>query len=131
MALNGRADPDTHAPSPTDSESSISRGGFRIATRKMPILKADPIEEMNVKLGITVPEMIFGDNYVRIVHEASKWEVVFNAFDALDRVDKTGEKMLQVAHSEEWQSTRYIANSQGPRILTNPGRRDTKGLTTW
>ena len=107
MALNGRGEPDTHAPSAADAESSIMRGPFVITTRKMPILKADPIDAMNAKLGITVPEMIFGDNYVRIAHEPSKWAISFNTFDALDRVDKTGETMLQVAHSKEWQSTRY------------------------
>jgi len=69
-------------------------------------LKAEPIEAMNAKLDIAVPEMIFGDNFVRIEHEASGWHIEFNTFDALDRVDKTGDSMLQVAHSRAWQSTR-------------------------
>jgi type 2A phosphatase activator TIP41 len=107
MAANGRANVDTRRPSPKDSENAITRHGFTVSTRKMPILKADPIEEMNSKLGIAVPEMIFGDNHVSIKHESSGWEISFNTFDALDRVDKTGETMLQVAHSKEWQSSRY------------------------
>ena len=41
------------------------------------------------------------------IHHASGWGINFNAYDALDRVDKTGGSMLQVAHSKEWQSTRY------------------------
>lgn len=84
----------------------ISVGGFRISTQKLPILKADPIEEMTKKLGIAVPEMIFGDNYVAIEHPQSQWGVNFNAFDALDLVDKTGQSMLQVAYSKEWQQSR-------------------------
>lgn len=94
------------SPSAKDSGTSISRQGFRISTHKLPILKAQPIDEMNEKLGITVPEMIFGDNLVRIEHEKSKWSIEFNTFDALNKVDKTGNSMLKVAHSKEWHSTR-------------------------
>ncbi|KAJ5234512.1 TIP41-like protein [Penicillium citrinum] len=84
----------------------ITVGGFRITTQKLPILKADPIEEMTKKLGIAVPEMIFGDNFVTIEHPSSGWGISFNAFDALDLVDKTGQSMLQVAYSKEWQQSR-------------------------
>lgn len=106
MPPNGRADPDTHAPSFADSESGISRAGWAVVTRKLPILRAAPLEAMSERLGIAVPEMIFGDNLVRLAHAASGWAIEFNAFDALDRVDKTGAAMLQVAHSREWQSSR-------------------------
>lgn len=87
--------------------NGISTHGFRISTQKLPILKAEPIEEMTKKLGIAPPEMIFGDNYVAIEHEKSGWAIHFNAFDALDLVDKTGQSMLQVAYSKEWQKSRY------------------------
>ena len=107
MATNGRQDPNTHFPRGADAGNSMSHKGFRITTRKLPILKAEPIEEMTAKLGIAVPEMIFGDNSITIEHPSSGWFIDFNAFDALNRVDKTGETMLQVAHSKEWQSTRY------------------------
>ena len=106
-ATNGRQDPNTHFPRGADAGSSITRSGFTITTRKLPILKAEPIDDMTAKLGIMVPEMIFGDNSVHIEHASSGWAIDFNAFDALNRVDKTGESMLQVAHSKEWQSSRY------------------------
>lgn len=89
-----------------DAETSIMREGFKITTRKLPILKAGPIEEMTKKLGITPPEMIFGDNFARIEHPSSGWSIDFNAFDALDRVDKTGDSMLKVSYSKEWQQNR-------------------------
>lgn len=102
------------SPAPTQFPSSsspnpntISIKGFKITTQKLPILKAGPIEDMTKKLGIAPPEMIFGDNFVTIEHQSSGWGITFNAFDALDRVDKTGEKMLQVAYSKEWQKSRY------------------------
>jgi type 2A phosphatase activator TIP41 len=71
-------------------------------------LKAGPIDAMNEKLGIPVPEMIFGDNLVAIEHVPSGWAIDFNAFDALDAVSKTADGMLQVAYSKEWQKDRYV-----------------------
>ncbi|KAJ5024425.1 hypothetical protein J3E73DRAFT_236676 [Bipolaris maydis] len=104
MASPNGAPADTVAPGHADT--SITKEGFKITTRKLPILKAGPIEEMTKKLGIAPPEMIFGDNMVRIDHEQSGWYIEFNAFDALDRVDKTGENMFKVAYSKEWQQNR-------------------------
>lgn len=106
MAAN-ELDPNTQYPSPEHpAVKSIRHRGFKISTRKLPILKAGPIEEMTSKLGITPPEMIFGDNMVTIEHEKSGWGINFNAFDALDRVDKTGQARLKVAYSTEWQKNR-------------------------
>jgi len=104
--MNGYEVPQAQSPNPLDAGHSTVHRGFKITTRKLPILKAQPIEEMTEKLGITPPEMIFGDNLTSIEHQASAWIISFNTFDALDRVDKTGGSMLQVAHSKEWQSTR-------------------------
>lgn len=80
--------------------------GFKISARKLPISKSGPIDQMSEKLGIPVPEMIFGDNMVAIEHVASGWRMEFNAYDALDRVDKTDKNMLKVAYSKEWSSSR-------------------------
>ena len=105
--MNGTAAPDSCYPSGANAGNSLTHNGFKITTRKLPILKAEPIEQMTAKLGITPPEMIFGDNMTSIEYLPSGWGISFNTYDALDRVDKTGGSMLQVAHSKEWQSTRY------------------------
>lgn len=109
MAANVANGTDTRLPGADDRADSTTQHGFKISTRKLPILKAEPIEQMTKALGIAPPEMIFGDNMVTIEHEKSGFGISFNTFDALDRVDKTGGSMLQVAHSQEWQSTRYAA----------------------
>ena len=85
---------------------SLHHAQHTITTRKFPILSAAPIEAMTAALGIAVPEMIFGDNSVVIENPTAGWALSFNTFDGLNRVDKTGEKMLQVRHSEEWKRTR-------------------------
>jgi len=107
MAFNGAIN--ESFPDPNDAETatvSHIQKGFKISTRKLPISKSGPIDEMSKSLGIPVPEMIFGDNMVSIEHMPSGWRLEFNAFDALDRVDKTGENMLKVAYSQEWSSSR-------------------------
>jgi type 2A phosphatase activator TIP41 len=110
MAANGHRPPDgvnTTFPSPSAAPPrSFSIEGFRIQTQKLPILKAGPIEEMTKNLGIAPPEMIFGDNLVTIECPSLQWGIKFDAFGALDRVDKTGETRLKVAYSKEWQQSR-------------------------
>lgn len=93
-------------PSSGSTPRGITQKGFKVAAQKLPILKAEPIEQMTTALGVAPPEMIFGDNYLSIEHAASGWGISFNAFDALDRVDKTGEKRLKVAYSKEWHESR-------------------------
>ncbi|KAL9109065.1 MAG: hypothetical protein Q9227_006305 [Pyrenula ochraceoflavens] len=90
---------------PATAQKTYNHRGWRIRTQKLPILKAGPIEAMTEKLGIAPPEMIFGDNFVSLEHEGD-WGIQFNAYDALDCVDKTGEKRLKVAYSREWHSSR-------------------------
>jgi len=93
-------------PTPDRATKGVTVRGYKIESRKLPILKSAPIEEMTSKLGIAPPEMIFGDNLMSVEHIQSGWKISFNAFDALDRVDKTGASMLKVAHSREWQKSR-------------------------
>lgn len=104
MATNGSVN--EPYPGQAGRPNTLDHRGFKIITQKLPILKAGPIEQMTNKLGIAPPEMIFGDNFVAVEHQKSGWSINFNAFDALDRVDKTGATMLQVAHSSEWQRSR-------------------------
>lgn len=85
---------------------TTTNNAWRITTRKLPILKADPIEALSKDLSIPIPEMIFGDNFVSITHLQTNWSLSFNARDALDRVSKTEQGMLQVAVAEEWKKER-------------------------
>lgn len=105
MSFNG----EINEPYPSVEASTVShvQKGFKISARKLPISKSGPIDAMAQKLEIPIPEMIFGDNMVSVEHLESGWRLEFNACDALDRVDKTGKNMLQVAYSKEWSSSRY------------------------
>lgn len=96
-------------PSPAALEASTNRHeqkNFRIATRKLPISKAGAIDVMTERIGIPIPEMIFGDNLVSVTHVPTGWSIGFTAPDALDAVDKTDKHMLKVAYARDWESTR-------------------------
>ncbi|KAK3905105.1 TIP41-like family-domain-containing protein [Staphylotrichum tortipilum] len=106
--------PSTTLPPPTAFPSPVTpptptppQPPFTISTRKLPILKSGPIDALSARLGIPIPEMIFGDNLVCIAHPATGWSISFSAEPALDTVDKTGEGgMLRVAYAREWSSSR-------------------------
>ncbi|GAO48814.1 TIP41-domain-containing protein [Saitoella complicata NRRL Y-17804] len=97
--------PPRHQVSENGSERSITIRNWKVKSRKLPILSSKEIDDANSRLGIPIPEMIFGNNEVRIEH-ASGWAIKFDALDALDMVDKTGETMLKVAYSQEWNQSR-------------------------
>ncbi|KAI1458324.1 TIP41-domain-containing protein [Annulohypoxylon moriforme] len=99
--------------------TSHRQGNFVISSRKLPISKAGPIDAMERSLGIPVPEMIFGDNVVSIRHIPTGWFIEFNAYDALDAVDKTDRNMLQVAYAKSWSASRE-QTSAGIKDVVKP-----------
>ncbi|KAL1873971.1 hypothetical protein VTK73DRAFT_672 [Phialemonium thermophilum] len=109
-------------PSPDAAERATrthTQGNFRIASRKLPISKSGPIDAMGARLGIPIPEMIFGDNLVTVTHLPTGWSIEFGAEDALDLVDKTGRDMLRVAYAGEWSSSRE-RTSAGIKEVVKP-----------
>ena len=94
------------ASQPSQATQTFTKGNFRISTRKLPISKAGPIDGMEGRLSIPVPEMIFGENVVSIAHPASGWSLEFTAEAALDTVDKTGAGILQVSYAKDWARSR-------------------------
>lgn len=58
-------------------------------------------DEMNMP---SLPEMLFGDNVLRIIH-TDGYGIEFNAIDALKIVNKM-EHTVKVACAQEWQESR-------------------------
>jgi type 2A phosphatase activator TIP41 len=55
----------------------------------------------HLKLSI-LPEMVFGNNFLKIKHNASDQVLCFNCIDALDQVNKTTAPNITVLASEAW-----------------------------
>ncbi|KAK1691380.1 TIP41-like family-domain-containing protein [Colletotrichum godetiae] len=120
--MNHITNPNEPFPTPSAlaaATTTHTQRNFRVASRKLPISKAGPIDDMTASLGIPVPEMIFGDNLVSVSHMPTGWSIAFNAYDALDAVDKTDKKMLQVAYARDWSSSRE-KTSAGIKEVVKP-----------
>ncbi|KAJ0298855.1 hypothetical protein COL5a_011215 [Colletotrichum fioriniae] len=120
--MNHITNPNEPFPTPSTlaaATTTHTQRNFRVASRKLPISKAGPIDDMTASLGIPVPEMIFGDNLVSVSHVPTGWSIAFNAYDALDAVDKTDKKMLQVAYARDWSSSRE-KTSAGIKEVVKP-----------
>lgn len=92
---------------------SWNNAQWSVKTNKGTILDAASMTAAEERLQIPVPEMIFGSSEITVEH-SSGWKLTFNGLDALDLVNKTGDKesLLQVAYSEEWRKSREH-NSHG------------------
>ncbi|PNP80233.1 hypothetical protein FNYG_06476 [Fusarium nygamai] len=122
MQPNHISDPNEPFPKPqalASATTTHSQSRFRISTRKLPISKAGTIDALTEKIGIPMPEMIFGENVVGIEHVPSGWSLNFNTPDALDAVDKTDRHMLKVAYARDWESTRE-GTTQGIKEVVKP-----------
>jgi len=98
---------------------SISVNDWEIYTTKKPILNSDEIDLEQDRLGIPIPEMIFGHNKMEIKNKIKNFAISFNTPDALSLVDTTGENLLQVSYSKEWFSTRNT-NTEDVKGIVKP-----------
>ncbi|KAK4176083.1 TIP41-like family-domain-containing protein [Triangularia setosa] len=99
---------------------SHTQSNFTITTLKAPILKSHPIDALQSRLGIPIPEMIFGDNHFTLLHTPSSYSLTFSAEPALDLVDKTGSTgLLKVHYATAWSATRE-KTSAGIKEVVKP-----------
>ncbi|KAJ2679216.1 Tap42 interacting protein, partial [Coemansia sp. RSA 1285] len=88
----------------TDTVGGVRIGGWEITSCHRPILSNTTIEQYSHELGFNVPEMIFGDNYLRIRHAASGCTIELTALDGLRQVDTGPDsaKSVQVSIAQNW-----------------------------
>lgn len=97
--------PVAHTIRTSDSSRTLELKGWSISTAKLPISNSREIDDMSSSLTIPIPEMIFGNNVIRIKHQDSDIDLFWTAHDALDRVDKNGTE-LKVKYSADWHKSR-------------------------
>lgn len=101
---------------PTQQPAEFDIGEWHIETNQTSILSAPEIDAATARLGLPMPEMIFGNNYVLLKHAPTGFEMRFNTLAALDLVDKTGERdgLVQVSYSKAWQKSRESTAANNP-----------------
>ncbi|KAL2609149.1 hypothetical protein R1flu_027722 [Riccia fluitans] len=83
--------------------SGVRVGGWTIRTQKLTILKMDEVERWGQLLDTThLPEMLFGNSSLELIHEATGIKVHFNALDALRGWKKEGLPPVEVSAAAKW-----------------------------
>ena len=104
--------PSPAARMPLEDIPSISIDDWIITSCKKPILNSVELEKWESKylpgLG-TLPEMIFGNNFIKIENVKHNWQIEFNALDALKLVslEDTG---IRVSYSKDWIESKKRVN---------------------
>ncbi|XP_075433118.1 TIP41-like protein isoform X1 [Ascaphus truei] len=87
------------------SKQDFNFGPWKLTAAKTHIMKSADVEKLAEEMHMpSLPEMMFGDNFLRIQH-ASGFGIEFNAKDALKRVNNY-QGAVKVACAEEWQESR-------------------------
>lgn len=104
--------PSPAARMPLEDIPSISIDDWTITSCKKPILNSVELEKWESEylpgLG-TLPEMIFGNNFIKIENVKHNWQIEFNALDALKLVslEDTG---IRVSYSKDWIESKKRVN---------------------
>lgn len=94
---------------PFQEKPSITVNDWSIYTAKGPICLSEQLDHLNTtRFDFPLPEMIFGNNSVRMVHDPSGATIEFNTLDALDSLASKAD--FKVAYYKEWLSTRPKAS---------------------
>ncbi|KAM9302042.1 TIP41-like protein [Gastrophryne carolinensis] len=87
------------------SNQDFSFGPWKLKAIKTHIMKSADVEKLAEEMHMPcLPEMMFGENILRIEH-SSGFGIEFNAKDALKRVNNN-QGAVKVACAEEWQESR-------------------------
>uniref|UniRef100_A0A8C7MII6 TIP41-like protein n=1 Tax=Oncorhynchus kisutch TaxID=8019 RepID=A0A8C7MII6_ONCKI len=87
------------------SKQDFIFGPWKVTAAKTHIMKSKDIERLGEEMHMpSLPEMLFGDNVLRIQH-TDGYGIEFNAIDALKRVNNMQDS-VKVACAQEWQESR-------------------------
>ncbi|XP_049447554.1 TIP41-like protein isoform X1 [Epinephelus fuscoguttatus] len=99
------------------SKQDFTFGPWKVTAARNHIMKSKDIERLAEEMNMpSLPEMLFGDNLLRIQH-TDGYGIEFNAFDALKRVNNM-EDAVKVACAQEWQESR--ADSEHSKEVVRP-----------
>ncbi|KAG8437758.1 hypothetical protein GDO86_008458 [Hymenochirus boettgeri] len=99
------------------SNQEFSFGPWKLTATKNHIMKSADVEKLAEEMNMPcLPEMMFGDNVLRIKHSLG-YGIEFNAKDAIKVVNKN-QGAVKVACAEEWQESR--SDSEHSKEVVKP-----------
>ncbi|KAG0297848.1 hypothetical protein BGZ96_004499 [Linnemannia gamsii] len=95
---------------------------WTVLSCKTSILNSQEIDTASADLGIPIPEMIFGNNFLTIEHKSSGFKLEFKALPALAMVDQssTSSDKIKVSYAREWFEKRSMANQEHITDVVKP-----------
>ncbi|XP_029117099.1 TIP41-like protein isoform X2 [Elaeis guineensis] len=86
-----------------DGRSGVRLRGWHIESSRRPILSSLALQEWEEKLGTShLPEMVFGESSLYLLHEDSGIKLHFNAFDALKGWKQEPLPPVEVPAADKW-----------------------------
>lgn len=99
-----------HKLSESPNSRSIEIFGWTVTAQTAPISSAAHCDALHAHLGISLPEMTFGSNLLRITHRSTGWTYAFLAKDALRGVKngplEAGDGGVKVGYADIWLKSR-------------------------
>ncbi|CAO3653636.1 unnamed protein product [Cunninghamella echinulata] len=95
----------------------ITYNGWTITSKKASICNSAEMEGIQKNFGIPPPEMVFGNNYVKI--QKGTFEYTWNAYEALSKVDtsENSSEHIKVSYASEWTKK---SNHQNVKDIIKP-----------
>ncbi|ORZ15475.1 TIP41-like family-domain-containing protein [Lobosporangium transversale] len=100
--------------------NGIDIQGWTVLSYKTSILNSQEIDAASADLGIPIPEMIFGNNFLSIEH-TSGFKLEFKALPALAMVDQSSKSsdLIKVSYAREWFDKRRLVYNQQASNMVN------------
>jgi type 2A phosphatase activator TIP41 len=100
-----------HKLSESPNSRSIDIYDWTITASTNPISNASELDALQACLGIPLPEMTFGNNYLSLEHRPSGWKYSFTTGRALKEVKngplEEGDGGVKVGYADAWLKSRY------------------------
>lgn len=117
---------------PIQDQPSITINDWSIYTSKKPILNSAELDYYaEHRFDFPLPEMIFGNSYVRIVNDKTGGTIEINPIDALATLDS--DCQYKVSYHQEWLSSRRLKQSnlleKSEKALKENSNKDIAKLT--
>lgn len=110
MATPAQARIPEHKLFESPNSRSIETNGWFITASTNPISNASELDALQADLGLPLPEMTFGNNYISLEHRPSGWKHSFNTRDALKQVKngilEEGDGGVKVGYADAWLKSR-------------------------
>ncbi|KAF9351922.1 hypothetical protein BGX26_010157 [Mortierella sp. AD094] len=111
----------THRLIKEDQTTGIAIQDWDVRSHKTSILSSKEIDAASADLGIPIPEMIFGNNFLSIEHK-SGFKLEFKALPALAMVDQSSKSsdLIKVSYAREWFDQRSMVNQEHITDVVKP-----------